>query len=253
MVGNLKFDGANHDRKHPEVLQRAEQLGLLSNPQASEVGTGTTQTQRSDLQANRPMVWICGSTQDPEERICLDTFCELIDRFPHLRLILVPRHAERFEEVAKLVRDKRVAWGRRSRMADEPLDPNWKVFLADSVGELRWWWGLADLGFVGGSFGARGGQNMIEPCAYSVAVCFGPNTRNFADVVQILLDAEAATQLASPEELKPWVVRMIEDSPTRSLTARRAESITSEHRGATERTWKQLAVLVQRQVQSTAP
>lgn len=57
------------------------------------------------------------------------------------------------------------AWGRRSRMHSDGLDPSWRIFLADSVGELRWWWGMADLGFVGGSFGARGGQNMIEPCA----------------------------------------------------------------------------------------
>lgn len=223
VVGNIKFDGANHDRKHPEVLARAEQL-QLTNSSAT--------------------VWLCGSTQAPEEKICLDTFCELADRFPNLKLILVPRHVERFEEVAKMVQATKLAWSRRSRLAIDGLDPQWRIFLADSVGELRWWWGLADLGFVGGSFGSRGGQNMIEPCAYGVATCYGPNTRNFTDIVQILQEANAATQLSTPEALKPWVVRMIEDQPSRSHCARRAESITQQHRGATDRTWARLMDLL---------
>lgn len=224
VVGNIKFDGANHDRSHPEVRARAEQLGL------------------EDIAAT---IWLCGSTQAPEEKICLDTFCELADRFPELKLILVPRHAERFEEVAKMVQATGLSWARRSTLSSVGLDPNWRIFLADSVGELRWWWGLADLGFVGGSFGSRGGQNMIEPCAYGVATCYGPNTRNFTDIVQILHEANAATQLDGPDSLKPWVVRMLEDQPARELVARRARAITQEHRGATERTWEQIKKLIE--------
>ncbi len=220
VVGNIKFDGANHDRNHPEVRLRAEQLGL-SDPNAC--------------------IWLCGSTQAPEEKICLDTFCELADRFPNFKLILVPRHAERFDEVAKMVQATKLPWGRRSSMTSHGLDRQWRIFLADSVGELRWWWGLADLGFVGGSFGSRGGQNMIEPCAYGVATCYGPNTRNFTDIVQILQEASAATQLQTPEDLKPWVVRMLEDQPSRSQAAKRACAITQEHRGATDRTWKKIS------------
>lgn len=219
VVGNIKFDGANHDRSHPEVQLRAQQLSIA--------GTGST-------------VWLCGSTQAPEERICLDTFCELADRFPELRLILVPRHAERFEEIAKMVQATKLTWVRRSTMDKTAVDPNWRIFLADSVGELRWWWGLADLGFVGGSFGSRGGQNMIEPCAYGVATCYGPNTRNFTDIVQILHEANAAIQLASPESLKPWVVRMLEDLPSRRQISQRAVAITQQHRGATDRTWARI-------------
>ncbi|MFM8573768.1 MAG: 3-deoxy-D-manno-octulosonic acid transferase [Pirellula sp.] len=224
-VGNIKFDGANSDRTHPEVRSRAEQLGLNDS---------TTR------------VWLCGSTQAPEEKLCLDTFCELADRFPNLKLILVPRHPERFEEVAKMVQATELAWGRRSSMSTESLDLRWRIFLADSVGELRWWWGLAHLGFVGGSFGARGGQNMIEPCAYGVATCYGPNTRNFADIVQILNEAAAATQLETPNDLKPWVVRMLVDEPSRILVARRAESVTQIHRGATDRTWAKITQILNR-------
>jgi 3-deoxy-D-manno-octulosonic-acid transferase len=219
VVGNIKFDGANHDRLHPEVRARAEQL-KLTDPMTR--------------------VWLCGSTQAPEEKICLDTFCEIAVRFPSLKLILVPRHSERFDEVAKMVSHTKLAWARRSAMADQAIDPNWRVFLADSVGELRWWWGLADLGFVGGSFGSRGGQNMIEPCAYGVATCYGPNTRNFTDIVQILQEAGAATELPDPDALKPWIIRMIEDQPSRSMITQRAVAVTQQHRGATDRTWEKI-------------
>jgi len=224
VVGNIKFDGANDDREHPEVLARSGPLGLCDG---------------------RSTVWLCGSTQDPEERICLDTFGQIADEFAQLKLILVPRHAERFEEVARMVEATGFAWGRRSRMHSDGLDPSWRIFLADSVGELRWWWGMADLGFVGGSFGARGGQNMIEPCAYGVATCYGPNTRNFTDIVQILHEAQAASQLASPEELKPWLVGMLQDESLRTGYAGRAVSITQKHRGATDRTWSKLVSLLE--------
>lgn len=85
---------------------------------------------------------------------------------------------------------------------------------------------------------------MIEPCAYGVATCYGPNTRNFTDIVQILQEASAATQLRTPEDLKPWVVRMLEDQPSRSQMAKRARAITQEHRGATERTWNKISQIL---------
>ena len=67
---------------------------------------------------------------------------------------------------------------RRSTIT-KPVDPSTKVILVDAIGELGAWWGLADIGLVGGSMGKRGGQNMIEPAAYGVTLCFGPNTSNF--------------------------------------------------------------------------
>lgn len=86
---------------------------------------------------------------------------------------------------------------------------------------------------------------MIEPCAYGVATCYGPNTRNFTDIVQILDQADAARQLASPEELKPWLVGMLQDESLRAGYAGRAVSITQKHRGATDRTWSKLFSLLE--------
>ncbi len=217
-TGNTKFDGASRDAMHPEVQHRREWLHLCDDD----------------------VLWLCGSTQSPEEQICLEAFAKLADHHPRLKLILVPRHAERFDEVAALIAKMGMSWCRRSRMESEGVDPAWRIFLADSVGELRWWWGLAQLGFVGGSFGSRGGQNMIEPCAYGVATCFGPNTRNFSDAVSLLLDADAAVQLATPEQLYPWMVRMLERPEERHALGARAAQVTDQHRGAVARTWRAL-------------
>src|SRR5690606_20883116 len=121
-------------------------------------------------------------------------FRQLVPTYPQLRLILVPRHPERFDEVARLLEQANLPWQRRSELREPPaagvVPP--PILLVDTIGELGAWWGTATIGFVGGSFGDRGGQNMIEPAAYGVATCFGPNTRNFRDIVAALLAAGGA-------------------------------------------------------------
>lgn len=218
VTGNVKFDGATGDRHEAEVILRKELLGLA---------TGHT-------------VLLAGSTQAPEESLVLNAFLKLADRFPNLKLILVPRHVERFEEVAKAIEETGLPWARRTQGQTVVNNANWRIFLGDSVGELRWWWGLADVGFVGGSFGDRGGQNMIEPCAYGVATCFGPNTRNFSDIVHLLLDANACSQLHSPQELRPWIETMLIDSKKREAMASQAIQVCQKHRGASQRSWDNL-------------
>lgn len=219
VTGNIKFDGATGDREHPEVQLRRKYLGL----------TGSQ------------VVWLAGSTQHPEEQMVLDAYAKLRERFPQLKLVLVPRHAERFNEVADSIAKKGFACVRRSKQSSDMQSDQWQVFLGDSVGELRWWWGVADIGFVGGSFGDRGGQNMIEPCAYGVATSFGPNTKNFSDIVRLLLDADAAEQFENPDELVSWTATMIESPELRNSIAARAVEVTRQHRGAVVATWEHLA------------
>jgi 3-deoxy-D-manno-octulosonic-acid transferase len=104
------------------------------------------------------------------------------------------------------------------------------------VGELGSWWGRADIGFVGGSMGTRGGQNVIEPAAYGVAVCFGPNTHNFRDVVQLLLERQAAVVVRDGQELTDFVQACLEGQPRVQPLGARARQLVAEHLGATERT-----------------
>ena len=222
VTGNVKFDGASGNRFASEVIRRKDLLGLK----------------------DEQMVFLAGSTQSPEESIVLNAFLELADRFPNLKMILVPRHAERFEEVAESIQATGLPWARRTTSQAAVYDRSWRIFLADSVGELRWWWGLADIGFVGGSFGNRGGQNMIEPCAYGVATCFGPNTRNFSDIVKLLLDENACSQLQTPNELRAWIESMLNDSEKRKRMSTQAIQVCQRHRGASLRTWESLQELL---------
>ena len=120
-----------------------------------------------------------------------------------------------------------------------------RVLLVDAVGELGAWWGTAQIAFVGGSFGNRGGQNMIEPAAYGAAVSFGPNTWNFRDVVAAMLAHDAAVVVSGPGELTAFVRRCLEDPGYAAALGSRAQPLVLSQLGATGRTFDRLAPLVQ--------
>ena len=159
VTGSVKYDGASGERNTPRTRELARLLSL-----------------REDA-----VVFLAGSTHAPEESVILDVFKRLREQFPKLRLILVPRHPDRFEEVAFLIEQSGLPFARRSRIAS-PLAEMPPVVLLDTIGELAAAWGLADLGFTGGSLdGKRGGQSMIEPAGYGVPCVFGPHIWNFKD------------------------------------------------------------------------
>lgn len=213
ITGSIKFDGANPDRKHIEVQQRRQWAGIK----------------------DEHSVWFVGSTQDPEEAMAVEIYNRQRVHFPNLKLILVPRHAERFDAVANMLNETKLRIVRRSQTQTETAG-TWDVLLIDSIGELRWWWGVADLATVGGSFGNRGGQNMIEPCAYGACVSFGPNTRNFRDIVEQLLQNEAATQLADQADWEKWLVAQLTHPEKAEEQGQIAAAWVASHLGATQRT-----------------
>lgn len=215
-TGSLKFDDAPHTRDTPAVLNLQRWAGV--DPWHR--------------------VWIFGSTQAGEEIIGLRTFKTLRDAHPELRMILVPRHPERFDVVAQLVRECGLKVHRRSR--DQSLHKsqwdNDTVILVDTIGELRDWWGLSNIATVGGSFGNRGGQNMLEPAGYGAAVSFGPNTRNFRQIAETLLQADGAIRVQDETELKAFVTKCLDNQPAADALGRAAQEVIAKHRGATERT-----------------
>ncbi|NQT36995.1 MAG: hypothetical protein HQ581_05875, partial [Planctomycetes bacterium] len=169
----------------------------------------------------------------------------LRDRWPKLRLILVPRHPERFDTVARMLDASGIPWQRRSQLNDGAAPAPERVLLVDTVGELGDWWGTARVAFVGGSLGRRGGQNMIEPAAYGAAVCFGPNTRNFRDIVAMMLDRETAVVVADRAELEAFVRRCLTDPAFAAGLGHRAATLVARQQGATERTADLLTPLVE--------
>jgi 3-deoxy-D-manno-octulosonic-acid transferase len=150
--------------------------------------------------------------------------------------VLVPRHRERFDEVAALLQRSGLPFARRSLIASVP-PPGDAVLLADSMGELSALWGLADVAFVGGSLdGKRGGQNMIEPAAYGAAVLFGPHTWNFKHTVAQLLAHDAAVQVPDAAALEHEVIRLLGDAAPRGRRGAAAAAFVRSQQGATART-----------------
>jgi 3-deoxy-D-manno-octulosonic-acid transferase len=225
-TGSIKFDGARTDRRSAEIQRLSHLAGITEGD----------------------IVFLAGSTQDPEEALALSVFENLSAEFPRLRLILVPRHPERFNDVAALLNSRGVRYQRRSLLSripnSEPRARAPRVTLIDAVGELGHWWGLAKIAFVGGSLTNRGGQNMIEPAGYGAAVCFGPNTWNFRDVVTQFLNHEAAVVVHNEQELETFVRRCLTEPAFGESLGRRAQELVLRQQGATDRTIELLQRLV---------
>lgn len=223
VTGSIKYDGAQTNR-HNQATTRLRDLAGIRDGDA---------------------VFLAGSTQEGEEAAALTAYQSLCREFPRLRLIVVPRHPERFTAVVQLLDRSGVAWQRRSTMETEGPKEDARILLVDTVGELGAWWGTAAIAFVGGSLGSRGGQNMIEPAAYGAAVSFGPNTRNFRDIVAALLAHEAAVVVNDERELTAFVRRCLADANFAQTIGRAARQFVASQLGATARTLDLLAPLVE--------
>ncbi len=224
VTGSIKYDGAAADRDTLKARALAQLLGLAG--------------------PDKPPVLVAGSTHAPEEGVVLAAAAELRARFPALVVILVPRHPDRFAEVAALVERSGLPWVRRNQLAAPVAAPP-AVVLLDTVGELGAAWGLADVGFTGGSLdGVRGGQSMIEPAGYGVPAVFGPHVWNFRDAARRLVEAGGAVQIASAAELTPALERLLADGEYRARTGAAARALVEAQQGATGRTIEVLAGVV---------
>jgi 3-deoxy-D-manno-octulosonic-acid transferase len=208
--GSLKYDGAPTDRQNSRTRALRELLGLTP----------------------RDRVWVAGSTQGSEERIVLDVFQRLRATHRGLKLIVVPRHPERFGEVEKLLSEAGMDFRKRSQIV-QPLAETPTVTLVDTVGELAAVWGLADVGFVGGSLGCgRGGQSMIEPAGYGVPVCFGPEVWNFQETADRLMDAKAALRVSDADQLFAALAHWLDDPAAANVAGDNARRFIASQLGA---------------------
>jgi 3-deoxy-D-manno-octulosonic-acid transferase len=223
ITGSIKFDRVTADRNNSKTAELRAAFGI----------------------AETDRVFVAGSTQETEESAAIDTYVALRERFPTLRLILVPRHKERFDEVASLVESHGLPLCRRTDgfPSDSSKGAGHPVLLLDTLGELAACWGLADVAFVGGSLTNRGGQNMIEPAGYGATVLFGPNTQNFRDVVELLLSVDAARVVRNGEELTTAVGDCLAHPERAREQGARAQKLVLTQQGATLRTVEILASL----------
>ena len=185
-------------------------------------------------------VWVFASTREGEESMILDALPQSLDTV----VVIVPRHPQRFDEVAQMIEARGWRLLRRSSSElgriDEPA-----VFLGDSMGEMALYYALADVAFVGGSLLALGGQNLIEACAVGTPVVVGRHTFNFEQATSDAIEAGAAMRVANAAAAVTAMSSIAGDRALRETMSAAALKFASAHRGATARTLARLTPLIE--------
>jgi len=180
--------------------------------------------------AARP-VWLAASTRAGEDEYVLSAYEELKKIFPDLLLIIVPRHPERFNQVARLAEQTGYVVKRRSENPEsiaEPVD----ILVGDTMGELLMFISGSDVVYMGGSLVKTGGHNLLEPAAAGKPVVFGPHMFNFADISKMVLECGAGAQIQSPSELAPVVEMYLRNTDIRFAAGQAGQKLIENNRGA---------------------
>lgn len=223
-AGNLKFD--------------AEVAGGLTNK---------TEEIRTRFGLDTGTLILAASTHATEEEILIESVKKLRETKP-VRLMIAPRHPERFKEVAGLIKKSGLSWTRRTNPPDQN-DTNATVILLDTIGELRATYELAHIVFVGGSIVDKGGHNVLEPAASGVAIVTGTHTHNFQAIVELMHEANAIVQLpplegyAAGDEVAHAFAKLLANAEERAELGRRARQLVTDNQGAADRTMKLIAPL----------
>ena len=232
--GNLKFDTKYDSGGHALTDELSARFNLKDD--------------------RRPLI-VAASTHAPEERMLLEAFRKIQLRLradksdsPEPRLLIAPRHPERFSEIATLVQSSNFKWARRSQPAS-PDARDCEIILLDTIGELPHVYSLAAIVFVGGSLATHGGHNILEPAAAGVPIVTGAHTHNFASVTKTFLQREALLQLPAvgdeqaPDLLARVLLDLLRDADKRRRLGANALRALEDNRGASDRTLKFLGLL----------
>ena len=225
-AGNLKFDAGALPSTGKKTAEIRERFGLTMGA---------------------PLI-LAASTHAPEEKIILDSFKQMRASQP-VRLMLAPRHPERFAEVASLIKSTGLTWARRTNAPDAG-DSSAAVLLLDTIGELPAIYTLASVVFVGGSIVDQGGHNVLEPAAVGVPVVTGAHTHNFHAIVDLLNEAGAIVQLppvegdAASAALAEVFINLLANPERRTELTTRATQLIAANQGAADRTIKLITPLL---------
>ncbi len=209
VTGNIKFDV----ELPPHIQQQGAAL-------------------RAEIMGERP-VWIAASTHDREERQVLAAHRILLEQFPDMLLILVPRHPERFTEVRKLV--EKLEFSVVSRTEGRACSPSTAVFLGDTMGEVPLFYAASDVAFVGGSLVPVGGHNLIEPAAQGLPVVTGPHLFNAQDIADMFVASHACRLVHNKEELATTIADLFTNSDEAARLGQNALALLERNKGALAR------------------
>lgn len=192
-----------------------------------------------DGDGKRSFVWVAASTHEGEETQILAVHQRLREVFPDALLILVPRHPERFDRLFAMC-SAEFKTERRSLTA--VCAPETAVYLGDTMGELLFFYAVADVAFVGGSLIPRGGHNMLEPAALAKPILSGQHVFNFETIVADFLQAKAITLVNDADDLTQSLMMLAKHLPQRREQGERAFQLMDSKRGVLQR---QLALIKQ--------
>jgi 3-deoxy-D-manno-octulosonic-acid transferase len=227
----------------PEDVERWKHLGVSSsrihpvgNIKYDVSAPSSAEPQRfieTAIEATRPILF-GGSTHRGEEKILIDVFCALRTKFPDLFLVVAPRHVERASEIETELRRRNLqsmrpgAAGKGAERSD--------CLLIDTTGQLRDWYEIATMVFIGKSLTAQGGQNPVEAISARKPVIFGPHMENFASLAKQLIEAGGAICVQNAQELIEQSCRLLRDTTARENLVANALRVIQPHREAAART-----------------
>ena len=200
-----------------------------------------SQELRSSWFGSRPVI-VAGSTHPGEEEQILHAFSTVRKSFSEALLILVPRHPERGLDVMSLCKASGYAVRLFSHSSGLSLDDD--ILVIDRVGELRRFYGAADLAYIGGTLIPHGGQNPLEPLVSRVPVIFGPSMSNFKEIRKRILDAKAGLEVRSSTELAEQIIRLLNSPVEASHMGERGEQMIHQNQGAVNRIYELTAELL---------
>jgi len=249
MIRNVTAIGAQSEedmRRFTALGAKPEQAGVTGNLKFDFLAGGADPDDEflqcicslMEMDQNSPVL-VMGSTMKGEEAPLLDCYRKVREAIPGTRLILAPRHPERFDEVADLLRMSGICFQRRS--CGMPVNgARSDVLLLDTIGELRSIYQLASVAIIGGTFlPPFGGHNPLEPAALGKAVVFGPRMSNFKEIARLLLQNAAARQCAL-EALHEVLIELLQDAHARIQLGLSAARTLEQNGGATARTMELL-------------
>lgn len=190
------------------------------------------QQQAASLRAswNRRQVWIAASTHEGEDLPLLQAHQQLLKEYPDALLLLVPRHPQRFDQVAELIQQQSLKVARRSQQ--QTVTAETQVYLCDTLGEMLLFYAAADLAFVAGSLQPIGGHNLLEPAALNIPIITGPHLDNFAEIAELLREAGGMKEIQQAAELAPLLITLLQDPSARETMTSAAHRVVESNRGA---------------------
>jgi 3-deoxy-D-manno-octulosonic-acid transferase len=189
----------------------------------------------------RPIL-LCASTREGEEALILDALAQV--DMGDILLIVVPRHPQRFDDVARMVEVRGLLMARRTSLDALPPPQDVQVLLGDSMGEMYSYYAACDVAFIGGSLLPLGGQNLIEACALGKPVLLGPHTFNFTAISEDAVEAGAALRVENGLTMLSNAIRLLHSETERAERGAKALAFATQHRGASERTMNLLRPLL---------